>query len=174
MSTHDDELITTGQAAAILGTSARHVVQLADRGEIPYTLTGAHRRLRRADVEAFRGRASLSQGGPMTDDQLRSLWIGRLAAAQVALDPEGSLREARANIDRFLANQPAGANWLHEWLRIIERGPEPVMRMLTSTSPQARELRQNSPFSSFVRDEDRKRVIEAYRRTKKGRWPIAG
>lgn len=157
------EMLTTGQAAVLLGTSARHVVQLCDRGELLYTLTGSHRRLRRADVEAFAERVSLSQGGPMTEDQLRSLWLGRVIAAKVALDPEGSLAKAQATALRFLAKEPHGARWLNDWLGLIERGPETVMRALTSTSPLSRELRQNSPFAGLLSDGERRQAIAAFR-----------
>lgn len=159
-----NELLTTGQAAALLGTTARHVVQLCDRGELPYTLAGSHRRIRRADVEALAGRTAISGGGPMTADQLRSLWLGRVAAAYVARDPDGALARARRTAERFLAREPAGAQWLRHWLVLIERGPEAVMRALTSTSPLSRELRQNSPFTSLVPDSERRQVITAFRR----------
>ena len=79
-----DDLLTTGQAAEILGTTARHIVNLCLRGELPYTLAGTHRRLRRADVAAFAARAAANRGGPLTDDQLRSLWLHRAAAGHVA------------------------------------------------------------------------------------------
>lgn len=161
-----DELLTTGQAAALLGTTARHVVQLCDRGELVYTLAGSHRRIRWADVEALAGRAAISRGGPMTDDQQRSLWLGRVAAAQVALDPDTALATARDTALRFLSNEPDGAQWLRHWLLLIERGPEAVMRALTSTSPLSRELRQSSPFTSLIPDEERRRVIAAFRRSR--------
>jgi excisionase family DNA binding protein len=156
-------MLTTGQAAEILGTTARHIVHLCERGELPYTLAGTHRRLHRADVEALASRTALSQGGPMTDDQLRSLWIGRLAAARIALDPQGSMAKGRATAERFLARNPDGARWLHQWLALIDRGPEAVMRTLTSTSPSSRELRQNSPFAALVPDNERRQAISAFR-----------
>jgi excisionase family DNA binding protein len=159
----DDDLLTTGEAAALLGTTARHVVQLCDRGELPYRLAGSHRRVRRADVEALAGRAAISQGGPMTEDQLRSLWLGRVAAAEVARDPDKALETARETALSFLSKEPAGAQWLRDWLALIDRGPEAVMRALTSTSPFSRELRQNSPFSGLIPDAERRQVIAAFR-----------
>lgn len=46
----DRDHLTTGQAAEILGTTARHVVNLCLRGDLAYALAGTHRRLRREDV----------------------------------------------------------------------------------------------------------------------------
>jgi excisionase family DNA binding protein len=58
----EDDLITTGEAAALLGTTARHVVNLTVRGELPYTITGTHRRIRRADVLALAARPAAANG----------------------------------------------------------------------------------------------------------------
>jgi excisionase family DNA binding protein len=158
-----DELLTTGQAAAILGTTARHVVNLCLRGELPYTLAGTHRRLRRADVEALAERAAANRGGPLTDDQLRSLWLHRAAAAHVAADPAGTLSRSRTALERALAREPAGERWLRDWLALIDRGPEAVMRTMTSTDPLARELRQNSPFLGLLDEAERLAILEAFR-----------
>ncbi len=51
-----DELLTTGEAAALLNSSRQHVVDLCERGELPFTTVRTHRRVRRADVEAIRTR----------------------------------------------------------------------------------------------------------------------
>jgi len=157
------DLLTTGQAAELLGTSARHVVDLCARGELTYTLAGTHRRLRRSDVLALAGRAAANRGGPLTDDQLRSLWLHRAAAGRVAADPMGSLAAARTALERSLARQPAGERWVRAWLDLLDRGPEAVMRAMTSTDPDARELRQNSPFIALLPDDERRAILTAFR-----------
>src|SRR5450759_4650379 len=157
------DLLTTGQVAAMLGTTVQHVVNLCARGELPYTLAGTHRRIRREDALALRDRAAANRGGPLTDDQVRSLWLHRAAAAHVARDPTGSLALARATAERRLEGNPDGAQWLRQWLTIIERGPEATMRTMTSTDPLARELRQNSPFLGLLSDEERRAILDAYR-----------
>lgn len=159
----EDEPLTTGQAAALLGTTRQHVVDLCERGELPYTLAGTHRRIRLADALALRNRPAGNRGGPLTDDQLRSLWLHRAAAAHVARDPQVSLEMARSSIARQLLRRPAGARWLRQWLSLIDRGPEPVMRTMTSTDPLARELRQNSPFLGLLPEDERLAVLRAYR-----------
>ena len=156
-----NELITTGQAATILGVTRQHVIDLCERGELPYTMAGTHRRIRLDAVNALRDRPSGSRGGPMTRDQVRSLWLHRAAAGKVAADPTGSLTKGRASVERQLAAGADGAVWLRRWLDLITRGPEAVMRVMTSTDPEARELRQNSPWLGLLSHAEREKIVRS-------------
>lgn len=172
--TEDRDLLTTGEVATLLGTTPRHVVNLCHRGELPYTMAGTHRRIRRVDALTLAGRSAGNQGGPLTDDQLRSLWIHRAAAGLVARDPLGTLAQARARTEHLLAGEPDGARWLRQWLVLIDRGPEAVMRAMTSIDPMARELRQNSPFVSLLPEIERRAILEAFGRTRQAASGAAG
>jgi excisionase family DNA binding protein len=165
--TEDRDLLTTGEVAALLGTTPRHVVNLCHRGELRYTMAGTHRRIRRADALMLAGRSAGNQGGPLTDDQIRSLWIHRAAAGLVARDPVGTLAQARARTEQLLAGEPDGARWLRQWLGLIDRGPEAVMRAMTSIDPLARELRQNSPFATLLPDDERRAILGAFGRARR-------
>ncbi|OYD71371.1 helix-turn-helix domain-containing protein [Rhodococcus sp. OK302] len=48
------ELLTTSQAAEILGVSDTYIRKLADAGKLPIELRGTHRRFRLDDVMAYR------------------------------------------------------------------------------------------------------------------------
>jgi excisionase family DNA binding protein len=52
----EDALLTTQQAAEILGVSRQYVVRVLDAGQLPFLRTGTHRRVRTVDVLEFKRR----------------------------------------------------------------------------------------------------------------------
>jgi excisionase family DNA binding protein len=104
-----DDLVTTGEAARLLGCSRQHVVDLCTRGVLPFVAVGSHRRVRRSDV-ARRLKYEL------TRDQERSLWLHRVVAGHLALDPESVLEHARRNLEHLRHVHQGGmaTQWLAE------------------------------------------------------------
>lgn len=155
------ELLTTGEAAKLLNSSRQHVVDLCERGDLPFTTVGRHRRVLRSDVEAIRTRTQR-----LTRDQRRSLWLAYSVAAQVVDDPERALGAARENLVRMRqAARGQATRWLDEWERILDGPVEDVLDSLTSRSPKGRELRQNSPFAGLLTEDERDRALNAWRTT---------
>jgi hypothetical protein len=76
-----DRPLTTSQAAELLGMSREGVARLVDRGELPGFRVGRHRRIHRADLEAFT-RARGGDGTPITLDDIRAHRSEILAAAE--------------------------------------------------------------------------------------------
>lgn len=151
-------LITTGEAARLLGVSRQHVVDLCDRGSLPCERAPVHRRVPREAVEAIQRRRAL------TREESRSLWLNRAVAGRLAEDPQALLAHARRNLER-LDRVHAGTtvmSWLKRWRQVIDAGPEAVMEMLTSKTPEAAELRQNSPFAGVLPDAERRRVLASF------------
>lgn len=102
----------------------------------------------------------------MTREELRSLWLNRAVAARVARDPVRVLAHARKNLDRF-SEVHAGSttqHWLDRWRDVLDQGPEIVMEMLTSATPDAAELRQNSPFPGVLPERERRDVLDSFSR----------
>ena len=57
--------LSTQEAADLLGVSRPTVVKLLESGEIPFEQPGRHRRVRLADVLAYRERASVERRGAL-------------------------------------------------------------------------------------------------------------
>jgi excisionase family DNA binding protein len=156
----DDELLSTGAAARLLGCSRQHVVDLCTGGRLPCVSVGTHRRVRRADLDRFTGRL-------LTRDQERSLWLHQAVGGRLVEDPDNVLARAAANLGRLRSVHPRGvvAESLGEWEKVIAAGPSRVLEALTSREPWAVELRQNSPFAGVLAAERRESVLAAFRRS---------
>ena len=154
------DLIRTGEAAQLLGCSRQHVVDLCNEGQLPFVREGgSHRRMRRSDVLALAKRA-------LTRDQEQSRWLHGAIAGHLVTDPELVLWRARENLDRFSAihDGTMAKYWLDRWRVALDAGPEQVLGVLTSDSPLAAELRQNSPFAGILPQDERLAVLESFRR----------
>jgi hypothetical protein len=55
------------------------------------------------------------------------------------------------------------SRWLDAWESVLGAGPEAVLQALTSQTPLALELRQNSPFAGVLSDDERSAVLRAFR-----------
>ena len=153
------DLLSTGQAARTLGVSRQHIVDLCVRGTLPYVSTGTHRRIRRGDVEAL-------QAGQLTREAERSLWLHRAVAGRLVSDPQTVISTAERNLKALQRTHPTGmsATWLAQWRTLLDEGLDAVLDMLSSRSPLAVVLRQNSPFAGVLSPEERAAVHNAFRR----------
>lgn len=155
-------LLTTGEVAELLGTSRQQVVNLCGRGDLPFVMVGKHRRVERSAVEAL-----LRPGQKLTRDQLKSLWLHQAVAGSLVTDPDAVLSKAAENLERLLLQHQGTMteSWLLRWREKLSEGPGAVLKTLTSESPEAVELRQNSPFAGVLSQPQRQQVLEAFRRS---------
>ena len=160
MGPEEDALLTTGEAAKLLSTSRQHVVDLCNRGDLPYRTVGSHRRVRRSDVEAVRSRTQR-----LTRDQRRGLWLGHAIAGKLVADPAGVIDKARKNLAKLERAHPRGVGnrWLEEWGRLLNGPVDAILEALTSRTSRARELRQNSPFAGVLTEAERQNVLSGFR-----------
>lgn len=161
MMTESGELLTTGEAARLLRSSRQHVVNLCEQGTLPAVRIGSHRRIRREDVEAL-----LHPKQQLTRDQLKALWLHGAVVGQLVTNPDEVLSKARANLDRLLQQHRGTMTeiWLMRWKDTINQGAKAVLEALTSQDPDGVELRQNSPFAGVLSEQQRRQVLEAFRR----------
>ena len=155
------DLLTTSDAARLMGCSRQHVVDLCTSGQLPHTSTGTHRRIRRADVDAF-----VRSGGDrlLRPEQRRSLWIGPAMAGKVARDPARVLTLGRENLQHLRSVHRRSGPWLDAWAAILDN-PDEVMTVLTGIDERSVELRANGPFGGLLGDEELRDVVEAARST---------
>lgn len=156
----NDTLMKTGAVAEALGVSRQHVVDLCERGELSSIRVGAHRRIRRSDVDA------LLEAQSMTEEQRQQLWMHRALLTHLLTRPEEVMGLARENIRRWSSmHRPDGrtVEYLREWDSILARGLDATIDTLLSTSPRARELRQNSPFAGVLSQAERNQVLRTFR-----------
>lgn len=160
-----DDLLSTGEVAAMLGVSRQHVVDLCDAGLLPFFRIGTHRRIRRIDAEG-----AIAGSTRPTRDQVRSLLLAHAIAGRIVLDPNGTRVLARSNLRRMRESAARGAAviWLKEWERLLDGPLLALLDALTSPSPRSRELRQNNPFAGVLTDEERAQVLSAAENG--GRW----
>ena len=105
----------------------------------------------------------------MTADQLRSLLLAYVVAARLVIDPAGTVRRARANLERMREADGRGTArlWHREWEQLLN-GPLPeLLTALTSPSLRSRELRQNTPFAGVLSQAQRQQVLETSRTARK-------
>jgi len=153
------ELMSTGEAARLLNSSRQHVVDLCDRGDLPFVTVGTHRRVRRADVESVRDRTLR-----LTRDQRRSLWLAFAIGGRIAANPGAVNYLARQNIAKMRENTRGQAtSWLDEWEKLLNGQTQKLLTALTSRSPHGRDLRQNSPFAGILSDDERNQILESWK-----------
>jgi excisionase family DNA binding protein len=153
------EMLKTGDVARLLGVSRQHVVDLCERGEIEHARIGSHRRIPRSEVARLKGVPSR--------EQERSLWLHRALLSHLLADPEGVMEKALGNVERWRSSHRADgmtARYLDEWERVLRSGVDTVVEVMISPTPEACELRQNTPFSGVLPDETRQRILRAFNR----------
>lgn len=154
-----NDWLTTGEAATMLGVSRQHVVDLCDRGELSCSRAGTHRRIRRSDVQQM-------LEPQLTREQEKSLWLHRALLGPLMIDPSTVLAHARENIQRWLPGHredSMAARYLTLWQEILDGGVDDVVDVLVGTDERSSELRQNSPFAGVLSEEDRKHVLSSFR-----------
>lgn len=90
--TPSDQLLTTQQAADMLGVSRPTVIAIIDRGELPHEKVGTHRRIRMSDLLDYRERRRARQFELLAEMQ------SDLDDDVDGLDVERQLRDVRKRV----------------------------------------------------------------------------
>jgi len=166
----EEQILTSSEAARLLGVSRQHVADLADSGKIQAWRAGSHRRFRRADVLAYR--AQLQGIGHPVDHfaslnltDRRSLGYGLLIAAKLVAQPDEVIGVARQNLRRLREVHSDGSadEYLDQWEVLLSGPVESLLRVLVSTDEGSIALRHAAPFAGLLSDEERGEIIRATR-----------
>lgn len=101
----------------------------------------------------------------LTREQEQSRWLHAAVAGHLVSEPDVVLARARGNIDRLsqVHRGTMAERWLDLWRETLDAGLDKVLATLVSESPQAAELRQNSPFAGILPEDERLRVLASFR-----------
>jgi excisionase family DNA binding protein len=154
-----EKMLKTGEVARLLGVSRQHVVDLCDRGEIEHVRVSTHRRIPRSEVDRL-------MGNRLTREEERSLRLHQALLTQMLTDPDAVISKAHDNLDRWTRmHRPDGmtTRYLNDWKRVLDGGLDVIVDVVNSSSQEARELRQNSPFAGVLSDETRLQVLRTFK-----------
>jgi len=107
---------------------------------------------------------SIDRDGRTTRETAVSLALGRLVASAVLRRPAPHVERARSRVAAILESQvspPGQKLWATEWQRLLDGPLEAVVSALIDPSERGYELRQNTPFTGLLADDER---LEAVRR----------
>ncbi|MBK5222477.1 MAG: helix-turn-helix transcriptional regulator [Acidimicrobiia bacterium] len=102
--------------------------------------------------------------GHPTREELVSLALGRLTAAEVLRHPEAAIVRARGRLHRQLqdeATSRASRRWLAEWQAVVDRPLIAIVAVLLDPSQRGYEMRQHTPFAGLLSDEERLTAIRS-------------
>jgi hypothetical protein len=105
-------------------------------------------------------------GNRLTREEEKSLRLHQALLTQIIAEPDAVISKARENLDRWAGmHRPDGmtARYFEEWKRVLDDGLDTIVDVVISPSPEARELRQNSPFAGVLPAETRLRVLQSFR-----------
>lgn len=154
-----DDLMTTGEAARLLGCTRQHVVNLCERGDLPFTSIGSHRRVARHHVNAI-----MADTNELRREERKSLWLAYAVAGKITADPEPIINRAKTQLHKLRPIARGHAvGWLDDWERLLKGPIDHLLQALTDPSPRGRELRQNSPFAGALSQEERAQALTTWK-----------
>ena len=100
----------------------------------------------------------------LTREDHRSLAFHREIAEILRKTPVPVISRARDNLDKLSAIQPGARQVFERWQAWLELPVEELVSNILDPFPEAREMRQVSPFSGVLNPQDRARILTQFRK----------
>lgn len=99
----------------------------------------------------------------MTREDRRSLAFHRAIAERVERAGEPAIGQARRNLARLRQAHPHATELLERWRQWLDLPPSRLAANMLDPRPQAREMRQVSPFSGMLSARERAQILRRFR-----------
>jgi hypothetical protein len=100
---------------------------------------------------------------PMTREDLRSLAFHRAISDLLRANPESSVNRARKNLERLAGMHPYASTLFDQWRDWLSLPLEILIEKILDPLPEASEMRQVSPFSGLLNQQQRALVLHGFR-----------
>ncbi|CAD6531820.1 hypothetical protein LMG27952_02625 [Paraburkholderia hiiakae] len=70
---------------------------------------------------------------------------------------------ARANLARWIPLNRRAQPWLSEWQAVMDQGLDVTLALMTDPGEYATEMRQSSPFTGILTEDERRNFLAAWR-----------
>jgi hypothetical protein len=135
----------------------------AGRGRHPLAVALAHRREAAGTVQgalaAAGDRPPAAPDGHRTAERRSRAYHAAIAER---LD-EAMVEEARARVERLVAEGHMHPRYAAAWRELLARRLDRIAAAIAADDQRARDLRQNSPFAAVLNEQERRRIIKAVR-----------
>ena len=148
--------VTQSRLAELAGTSQPTIAAYESGSKVPNLRT--LRRLARAvGLEA-----RLQFVPAMTREDRRSLALHEVIAQRLRDDPDAVVRRARKTLGLMMERHPGAAPLFTEWDAILNCPASEIAEILLDPRPQARELRQVTPFAGILSPAERAEIYTRF------------
>ena len=100
----------------------------------------------------------------MTREDKRSLAFHHAIVEILEKDPDPILGRAMRNVNKLAKMHPGAHMLFNRWKDWLRLSPETLASRLLDPSPEAREMRQVSPFSGVLGPKHRARILRQFRK----------
>lgn len=102
--------------------------------------------------------------------KLKSIWLHHAVAGQLVVNTEFCIDRGYKNLECMRHAHAGDHTMLNEWKALLAGPLDDILSVLVSHDEHACELRKYTPFAGVLSDEERKMILDEFRR----QHPIAG